>query len=80
MNKLENEMKMAVNKPNLEKDEAGMLEVQRMWKQQKELGLRKKRRLIESPTQSPLPKSSENTSEKIIPFTIMSNHSSCRII
>ena len=80
MNKLENEMKMAVNKPNLEKDEAGMLEVQRMWKQQKELGLRMKRRLIESPTQSPFPRSPENTSEKIIPFTIMSNHSSCRII
>jgi hypothetical protein len=42
-------------------------------KQQEELGLRKKRRIIESPTQSPLPKSPENTPEKIIPSTIMSN-------
>ena len=46
---------MAMNKQKLEQDAQ---------KQQEKLVLRKKRRIIESPTQSPLPKSTENTPEK----------------
>ena len=38
--------------------------MQDVQKQQEKLVLRKKRRIIESPTQSPLPKSTENTPEK----------------
>ena len=47
--------KMAMNKQKLKQDAQ---------KQQEKLVLRKKRRIIESPTQSPLPKSTENTPEK----------------
>ena len=47
--------KMAMNKQKLEQD---------VQKQQEKLVLRKKRRIIESPTQSPYPKSTENTPEK----------------
>ena len=62
---------MDMNKPTLKQD---------VQKQQEKLVLRKKRRIIESPTQSPLPKSTENTPKKIIPLTIVSNHNTCIII
>ena len=47
--------KMAINKQKLEQD---------VQKQQEKLVLRKKRRIIESTTESPLPKSTESTPEK----------------
>ncbi len=47
--------KMAMNKQILERG---------VQKQQEKLVLRKKRRIIESPTQSPVPKSTENTPKK----------------
>ncbi len=62
---------MAMNKQKLEQD---------VQKQQDKLVLRKKRRIIESPPQLTLPKSTENTPEKIIPWTIVSNHNTCIII
>ncbi len=68
MIKLEKETKekekVTGSKQKLEKDEADMLEVQKVQKQQEELGHKKKRRIIESLTQSPLPKSPDYTPEK----------------
>ncbi len=67
MIKLEKETKekekMVGNKWKLEKDEADMVEAQKVQKQE-ELEHKKKRRIIESPTQSSLPKSPDYTSEK----------------
>ena len=75
MIKLERETKekekMAMNKQKLEQD---------VQKQQEKLVLRKKSRIVESPTQLPLPKTTENSPENIIPLTIMSNQNTCRII
>ena len=72
----EKENKMIVNKWKLKKDEEDMFEVPKALKQQqqKELGLMKKRRIIESPTQMPLPKSQTTPLRKQIPLTIMSCH------
>ncbi len=64
---------MAGNKWKLEKDEADMLEALKAWTQE-ELKHKKKRRIKESPTPSPLPKSPDYTPRKQYPMTIMSCH------
>ena len=52
---LKEKEKTVGNKPKLEKDEADKLERQKA-KKQDELKHKKKSRIVESPTQSPLPK------------------------
>jgi hypothetical protein len=54
--------KMSENKRKLEREEADRLEAQ---KTQEELRRRKKKKIIESPTQSPLPSSPDSTPEKM---------------
>ena len=57
----ENEMKKTIeNKEKLESEEADRLEAQ---KKQEELRLRKRKKIVESPTQSPLPNSPDSTPE-----------------
>ena len=59
----ENEMKkMSENKRKLEREEADRLEAQ---KKQEELRLRKRKKIVESPTQSPSPNSPDSTPEKM---------------
>ena len=54
--------KMSENKRKLEREEAERLEAQ---KKQEELILRKRKKIVESPTQSPLPSSPDSTPEKM---------------
>ncbi len=57
----EKEMKkIRENKQKLEREEADRLEAQ---KKQEELRLRKRKKIVESPTQSPLPNSPDSTPE-----------------
>ena len=59
----ENEMKkMSENKRKLEREEADRLEAR---KKQEELRLRKRKKIVESPTQSPLPTSPDSTPDKM---------------
>ena len=59
----EKEMKkIRENKQKLEREEADRLEAQ---KKQEELRLRKRKKIVESPTQSPLPSSPDSTPEKM---------------
>jgi hypothetical protein len=54
--------KMSENKRKLEREEADRLEAQ---KKQEELRLRKRKKIVESPTQSPLPNSPDSTPVKM---------------
>lgn len=54
--------KMSEKKRKLEREEAERLEAQ---KKQEELILRKRKKIVESPTQSPLPSSPDSTPEKM---------------
>ena len=60
---LKEKEKIVGNKQKLEIDEADKLERQKARKQE-ELQHKKKRRIVESPTQSPLPNSPDYTPEK----------------
>ena len=63
--RIEKEMKkMSENKRKLEREEAERLEAQ---EKQEELRLRKWKKIVESPTQSPLPSSPDSTPEKMKP-------------
>ncbi len=65
-NELKEKEKMVGNKQKLEKDEADKLERQKVQKQE-ELQHKKKRRIVESPTQLPLPNSQTTPLRKQIP-------------